>query len=133
MKVTALILASILLAGCATQEVADEESTQDRVQAIRDYIAVRGLEEVRRISASNTENSLPLTQYFVFYVGSLETHLIEFERRCWRNGPDDRRSARYIHADFDTVRGCRVVRIYKVTEEEIAELESIQAGVGSYN
>ena len=133
MKVTALILAAALLVGCATQEPEEELSTQDRAQAIRDYIEVRGLEEVRRLSASNTDTMVPLTKQFVIYTGSLETHLMEVERRCWRIGPDDRRSARYIHAGFDTFRGCRVKHLYKVTAEDIAELESIQAGVGSYN
>ena len=46
MKRLIFAAAAMLVSGCATQERA---VTQDEEQAVRDYILVRGLEEVARI------------------------------------------------------------------------------------
>jgi len=139
MKVTALLLAAVLMTACATQEQAAEQSTQDTAQAVRDYIDVRQLEEVDRLSTSQRDRWEPLDQHFLLYEGRRETYLVEFSRRCWelddysRIVADERRGDSYIYARFDTIRGCRINRIFALTEHEIAELESIGEAVGSRN
>jgi hypothetical protein len=139
MKVTALILAAILLAACATQEPGEKPSTQDTAQAIRDFIDVRELEEVPRLPTSKGDHFEPLDQNFLLYEGRRDTHLVEFVRRCWelddntRIVADVRRGGPFIYARFDTIRGCRIKSIYALTEHEIAELESIGEAVGSRN
>ena len=67
------------------------------------------------------------------------TYLVEFARRCYelrdntRIVPDQRWDASKIRARFDTIRGCRVAKIYALTEAEIAELENIGEAPGSRN
>lgn len=139
MKVTALFLATVWLAGCATQEQVEEQSTQDAAQAIRDFIGVRELQEVDKISTSFNDGWTELDQNFLLYKGRRGTHLVEFVRRCYeladntRIVADERRSGSYIYARYDTIRGCRIHRIYALAEHEIVELESIGEAVGSRN
>ena len=139
MKVTVLILAATLLAACATQEPGEKPSTQDTTQAIRDFIDVRGLEEVTRIATSQSDHFEPLDPHFLLYEGRRDAHLVEFVRRCWelddstRIVADVRRGGSYIYARSDTIRGCRIKSIYALTEHETAELESIGEAVGSRN
>jgi len=139
MKNTALLLAAVLLTACAAQDPAEEQSTQDTAQAIRDFIEVRDLQSVDKISTSSSDSWTELDQHFLLYEGRRESHLVEFIRRCWelddntRIVPDQRRSGSTIYARFDTIRGCRIRHLYELTEHEIAELESIGEAVGSRN
>lgn len=139
MKRTAMIMATVLLSACATQEAAEDQSTQDVAQAVRDFIAVRELEEVDRLSTSHADRWEQLGLNFLLYKGRRETHLVEFNRRCWeldddsRIVADERRGGSHIYARFDTIRGCRIAKLFALTEHEIAELENIGEAVGSRN
>jgi hypothetical protein len=139
MKGLALVLVAALFAACATQDEAAEQSTQDTTQAVRDYIEVRGLQEADKILTSSSDQWTALEEYFLLYEGRRETHLIEFNRRCWelddntRIVADQRRDANYIRSRFDTIRGCRIHRIYTLAEYEVEELENIGEAVGSRN
>jgi hypothetical protein len=127
------------LSACATQERAEDESTQDVAQAVRDFIEVRELQEVGRLTASQGDHWEQLDLNFLLYKGRRETHLVEFNRRCWeldddsRIVADERRSGSYVYARFDTIRGCRINRLFLLSEHEIAELENIGEAVGSRN
>jgi hypothetical protein len=139
MKSTLLLIAAALVTACATQDPADEPSTQDMAQAIEDFIEVRDLQEAEKLSTSSSDRWTALDQNFLLYKGRRETHLIEFVRRCYelddsnRIIADERRSGSYIYPRFDTIRGCRIKRIFVLTEHEVAELESIGEAVGSRN
>jgi len=139
MNATALLLVAALLTACASQDEAEEQSTQDMTQAVRDYIEVRDLQEVNRLMTSANDRWDALDNLFVLYEGRRETHLIEFSRRCWelddntRIVADERRDPSYIRPRFDTLRGCRIHRIYALRDDEVAELESIGEAVGSRN
>ncbi len=139
MKHVALVLMAALLTACATQDEAAEKSTQDTTQAVRDYIEVRGLPEADKISTSSSDHWTALDDRFLLYEGRRETHLVEFNRRCWelddnsRIVADVRRDANAIRSRFDTIRGCRIHRIYALRDDEVAELESIGEAVGSRN
>jgi len=139
MKAMALVWAAVLLTACAPQDEAEELSTQDMAQAVRDYIEVRGLQETDRISTSSRDHWTALEDRFLLYEGRRETHLIEFNRRCWelddntRIVADERRDTNFIRSRFDTIRGCRIHRIYALRDDEVAELESIGEAVGSRN
>jgi len=118
MKGIALVLVAALIAACATQDEAAEQSTQDTTQAVRDYIEVRGLQEAAKIPTSTSDGWTVLDDRFLLYEGRRETHLVEFTRRCWeledntRIVPDVRRDANNLHSRFDTIRGCRIHRSY---------------------
>ena len=46
---------------------------------------------------------------------------------------DRRNDANTLRARFDTIRGCRIHRIFALNEGEVAELENIGEAPGSRN
>ena len=127
--------AAMLVSGCATQERAP---TQDEEQAVRDYILVRGLEEVDRIRSSNSDGWHELDEFFIIYDTRRDTYLVEFNRACYelndsRVTPDLRREANSIRARSDTIRGCQVEKIFVLTEADVAELKALGESPGSRN
>jgi len=133
-----LICCSVL-ASCAGQDPAEEQVRQDVVQAVRDFIDVRGLEELRELKSDLGDSWEPIDEYFVIYKGRRDTYLVEFTRRCYeisdnrRIVPDVRRSTNTVSARFDTIRGCRIARIFALTDAEVTELENIGESPGSRN
>jgi hypothetical protein len=124
MKVASLVFAGVLLGACAAQGEKESTSRQDQVQAVRDFIEVRDLEE-------------PIEDHFLIYEGRKSFYLVDFDRRCWELSDnsnivaDERREHNKIRARFDTIRGCRIHRIYALTEAEAAELENLGETPGS--
>ncbi len=135
MNNTSVFLATMLLTACAAQERA---TTQDIEQAVRDFIEVQELAETDRIRTASKDHWDEIDQNFLLYETSKETYLIEFIRRCYELDeypivPDVRKSGRDIYAGFDTLRGCRIAKIFPLTEGEAAELASIGESPGSRN
>ncbi|MDH3532263.1 MAG: DUF6491 family protein [Gammaproteobacteria bacterium] len=134
-----LVLGALLLTACAAQDPVAKPSTQDEVQAVRDFIEVGALTEVKKLRTSSGDKTEPIDEHFLIYEGRREAYLVEFGRRCrelndnTRIVPDERRSANEINAQFDTIRGCRIHKIYALTEEEINELKNIGEAPGSRN
>lgn len=123
----------VLLAACAAQE---ETVGRDAEQAIRDYIEVRALPALPKISSSNYDRWDELDGKFVIYATRHEYFLVEFARHCYELQetpvvPDVRRERNVLRARFDTLRGCRVHRIYALTENDVAELLALGRPVGS--
>lgn len=135
MNNTNAFLAAMLLSACAAQEQA---TTQDTKQAVLDFIAVRELPETDQVRTSRGDQFDEIDQNFVIYEASKETYLFEFARRCYELDeypvvPDERDSGNKINAGFDTLRGCRIARIYPLTEGELEELRTIGESPGSRN
>ena len=135
MKRLIFAAAAMLVSGCATQERA---LTQDEEQAVRDYILVRGLEEVARIRSSDRDRWEELDEFFIIYDTRRDVYLVEFNRACYelndsRVTPDLRREANTIRARSDTIRGCQVDKIFVLTEADVAELKSLGESPGSRN
>ena len=127
--------ASMLVSGCATQE---REATQDEEQAVRDYILVRGLEEVDSMRSSDSDSWDEIDEFFIVYDTRRNSYLVEFNRACYelnesRVTPDLRREANAIRARFDTIRGCQVDKIFALTEADVAELKALGETPGSRN
>ena len=130
-----LTAATMLLSGCATQERA---VTQDEEQAIRDYILVRGPEEVDRMRSSRNDSWDELNEFFIIYDTRRNMYLVEFNRACYelyesRVTPDLRREANTIRARSDTIRGCQIDKIFALTEADVAELKALGEMPGSRN
>jgi len=130
-----LTAGAMLLSGCATQE---RVVTQDEGQAIRDYILVRGLEEVDRIRSSRSDSWDELNEFFIIYDTRRNVYLVEFNRACYklyesRVTPDLRREANSIRARSDTIRGCQIDKIFALTEADVAELKALGEMPGSRN
>ena len=135
----AAVAAAFFLAACASQDERAEESTQDVNQAVRDFIELRGLEELDALRSGTNDSWQQLDDQFIIYDGRRETYLVEFVRRCYelndntRITPDKRWDTNTVRAKFDTIRGCRIAKIYGLTEAEVAELENIGEAPGSRN
>ncbi len=138
MKIAA-VSAAFFLAACASQDEQPEASTQDVNQAVRDFIDLRELEELNALQSGTSDSWRQVNEKFIIYSGRRVTFLIEFGRRCYelndntRIVPDRRTDSNTISARFDTIRGCRIARIYGLTEDEAAELENIGEAPGSRN
>jgi hypothetical protein len=138
-KAFSLVAGLALLAACAAQDRAPEPSRQDIVQAVRDFIDVRDLVEIDELKTSTRDSWDPIDEYFLIYKGRRDTYLVEFNRRCYelndntRIVADRRYSTTEIRARFDTIRGCRIDKIYALTPEEATELENIGESPGSRN
>jgi hypothetical protein len=135
MKTQISLLLFAALAACATQE---EAVTQDTEQAIRDFIAVRQLAETDQVRTANDDSWTEIDQKFVLYETRNEVFLFEFSRRCRELDeipvvPDARHSGNTVRARFDTLRGCRIAKMFPLTEGEVAELSNIGASPGSRN
>jgi len=143
MKFAALVIAAMLLAACAGQdskeESAGEASQQNAAQAVRDFIEVRNLAELDKMPTSSRDGWRSIEDEFLIYRGRKATYLVDFGRHCYdlddnnRIVPDQRWDSNNIRARFDTIRGCRIHKIYALTEAEAAELENIGEAPGSRN
>ena len=135
MKKTTLILLVVLLAGCAAPE---EVIGNDKEQAILDLIAVRQLTEVDKIRSQNEDSWKDIERHYLIYEARRQAYLVEFSRACYELDDrtivaDIRREAHIIRARYDTIRGCRIGRIFELTEAEVIELENIGESPGSRN
>jgi hypothetical protein len=124
-----------ILAGCASS---GETVTQDTEQAVRDFIAVRELATTERIRTANDDQWQDIDENFILYLTRHEAYLVEFAWRCrelhqYPVVPDMRDSSNTIRAKFDTLRGCRIAKIYSLTETEVTELRDIGESPGSRN
>jgi hypothetical protein len=133
------LLMLVLLAGCAAQEEQAGGSTQDVGQAVRDFIELRQLESLDSLRSGTNDGWTEINLEFVLYTGRRDTYLVEFVRPCYelrdntRITPDKRWDSNTVRARFDTLRGCRIARIYALDEAEVAELKNIGEAPGSRN
>lgn len=130
------VLVFLVVAGCATEQ---EQKEDPVTQAIVDFIEVRDLEEVDAIASGSTDSWKELGLEYLLYTGRRDEYLVEFAHPCYelrdmsRVTPDYRWDANSIRARFDTIRGCRIGRVFKLTEAEVAELENIGEAPGARN
>lgn len=131
-----IILASLvaLLAACAgTPEVPEE------TQVIRDYVEVGELAEVDRIRTHGRDGWKPLSNHFVIYSARDGKFLLEFTRVCREMfdntsvTPDRRQDHNVMRRGMDTLRGCRIDRMYPLTEAQAEELEALVEAAGGGN
>ncbi len=125
-----LLAAAILLfvAACATPYDMQE------IEAVRDYIVANQLEEVDRIRTNFRQlNYTYLNDQYVAIPTQRGNYLVEFDRLCrdlrrtdfTYEMIDRRDDANTLRARFDTIRGCRIGKIYEVTEEQTKELAAL--------
>lgn len=128
MKHLLVAFALPVLAACAT------EYDMQEIEAVRDYIVANELTEVDRIRSSYRQfNYTYLNDQYVLIPTQRGDYLIEFDRLCrdlrrtdfTYEMIDRRDDANTLRARFDTIRGCRIGKIYEITDgqrEELAEL-----------
>ena len=139
-RVKQLVFGAVIgvLAACASQSDRPSDA-QNKDQAIEDFIAVRALEPVDSMRTTDRDGWRELSLKYLVYKTRRNHYLIEFSRACYelvdntRITPDVRHESGVVRARFDTLRGCRIGKIYALTEAEVAELERIGEPPGSRN
>ncbi|MGI9223994.1 MAG: DUF6491 family protein [Woeseiaceae bacterium] len=134
MRHNVLVVALLLAAACSSTP-----QTPVDTQTVRDYVEVGELEDVQNIRVYARDSWSRLTNHFVIYEARNDNYLIEFHRRC-RELQDNSRivgDRRYDHnrlrVNEDTLRGCRIGKIYPLTEGQAIELQSLGKGPGEGN
>jgi len=134
MRHNVLVVALLLAAACSSTP-----QTPVDTQTVRDYVEVGELEDVQHIRVYAHDSWSRLTDHFVIYEARNDNYLIEFRRRC-RELQDNSRivgDRRYDHnrlrVNEDTLRGCRIGKIYPLTEGQAIELQSLGKGPGEGN
>ena len=137
---TALTIAlTAALVACAGQDSKEPSEADKAVQAVRDLIEVRGLQEVDHMRSSGRDSWESIDNWFLIYKTRRDTYLVEFDRRCWeldddaRIVADERWDSNKVRARFDTIRGCRIGKLYALDEDDVAELENIGEAPGERN
>ena len=129
MKPTLLLIALITLSACATTQPEVDKAS------VEDFIAVRQLPEEEKIRTDSSDGWYELNNYYVIFQTRRGDYLFQFARRCWelddqRVTPDKRWDAKTIRARFDTLRGCRIEKIFGLTETDSAELKQLGESPG---
>ncbi len=124
-------LLAVTLSACAAPR---EDPVQ---QAIEDFVAVSELPEATEIRHRDQLHYEALNDYHVILKDRKNSYLVRFNRRCVelrdlsRITPDVRYESRVLRAKFDTIRGCRIDKIYPLNEGQVEELKSLGDVPGS--
>lgn len=108
-------------------------SDAEEIEAVRDYIFASELEEVDEVRFFQQLSYTYVNDQFVTVPTHSGDYLVEFARICREAGDtrftqdmvDYRDDNRTLRARFDTIRGCRIGTIYKITESQRAEIEEL--------
>jgi len=126
MKTAVFACSLALLAACAgTPEIPPD------TQAVRDYVEVGELQDVDRIRTHVSDEWTPLTARYALYSGRDGRFLLEFNRICremYTNlqiTPDRRYEHNVMRRGIDTLRGCRIDRMYPLTDAQAQEIEML--------
>jgi hypothetical protein len=103
------------------------------IEAVRDYVVATELEEVSEIRLREQMSYTYVNDRYVTIPTRQGDYLVEFQRDCWelrRNDftpemVDRRDNQNILRARYDTIRGCRIAKIYEVTEAQRKELSAL--------
>ena len=124
------IAALMALGACATEP-------DPVLQAFEDFVEVGELQESKEIRYGTRLNYETLNEHYVLVKTRKAQYLVKFARRCaelndmHRVTPDYRREAHVIRSKFDTIRGCRIEKIYPVNDGQAEELKSLGDAPGA--
>ncbi len=126
MKTRACLLAIIAVGGCSMTP-----QTPREIEAVRDFVVAAELEEVTEIRLSRQMSYTHLNVRFVTIPTRRGDYLVEFQRDCRELNRIDitpemvdiRANQHVLRAKFDTIRGCRIDRIYEISEAQSEELK----------
>ena len=100
--------------------------------AVEDFIVVRQLEQVKSLRMSvNTFRDIarPVGDYHLRYKSGTKYYLVAFAQRCSLQfggvTTDERNTSTVLQAHADTIRGCRISRIYRMSKEDTEELRAL--------
>ena len=122
--IIAILVLTVLLSGCATS------SDPGITDAVDDYIRVAELMPQDQIRTDRDYSYRVISRRYVIVTTRREAFLVEFVRDCreldeFQVTPDYRHDANLLRARFDTIRGCRIGKIYAVDKGQADELENL--------
>lgn len=120
-RLTATTIATILF-GCASQPGADTDD------AVADFIVVSELQELTVVRFRDRYSYRPVGKEYVILKTRDDYYLVAFARRCHelddlKVTPDIRYDRNRLWAGSDTIRGCRISRMFAIDEAQAQELE----------
>ena len=129
MKTIAIVILLVLFGGCATS------SEPEISGAVGDYISAAELEDQDSIRTMGTYSYHVISQRYVTVETNKENYLVEFVRRChelmqYDVTPDIRYEKNILRSRFDTIRGCRIGRIYSIDKGQAEELKNLGEAPG---
>jgi len=127
-RLTAVLMATPLL-GCAEQPVASA------TDAVDDFIVVSELEALDVVRFRDQFNYKIISDEYVILTSRGDYYLAQFRRRCHELNdnefpPDIRYDRNKLRAGIDTIRGCRIDRLFALDEAQAQELEILGQGPG---
>ena len=126
MKPSYIFPVMALLCGCATSS--DSHIITD---AVADFIQVAELTPEEAIRMRRGYNYSVVSERYVILKTYRDYYLVEFVRDCreindqLRVPPDYRYDANTLRARFDTIRGCRIAKLYPIEEGQAEELKTL--------
>ncbi len=126
MMKTVFLLTTMAVGGCSMTT-----QTPREVEAVRDFVVAAELEEVAEIRLWRQMSYTHLNVRFVTIPTRRGDYLVEFQRDCRELNRIDitpemvdiRANRHVLRAKFDTIRGCRIDRIYEISEAQSEELK----------
>ncbi len=118
---TLTALMGALLVACASQ-------TEPTVSnAVADFIVVSELEEMDTVKTREQFSYKYLSERYVILQMRRENYLVQFSRRCRELNepyvtPDIRFDGNVLRAGFDTIRGCRIDKMFAIDDAQAQEL-----------
>ncbi len=119
-----------MMAGCASNQ---GPSASD---AVADFIAVSELQEMDKVRTRDQYHFSTLTERHVILKTREDRYLVEFRRRCRELDriditPDLRYDRNVLRPGIDTIRGCRINRMFAIDEVQTQELEHLGKAPGN--
>ncbi len=126
MMKTVFLLTTMAVGGCSMTT-----QTPREVEAVRDFVVAAELEEVAEIRLWRQMSYTHLNVRFVTIPTRRGDYLVEFQRDCRELNRIDitpemvdiRANQHVLRGKFDTIRGCRIERIYEISEAQSEELK----------
>ena len=126
-----IAIAASAMGACASEPTEPVPVILDEDQVVRDFIEVRGLEEVDRMRGTERKSWEKITPSYILYKPRRGEFLVEFDRPCyeiWNNlfmSADDTLLHNTLRARYDRIRGCRIGRIFALTDDATLELRKL--------
>ena len=129
---TNLVLPALIVIA-VTSACSSTTQRPQEVEAVRDFVAAAELQEVNEIRLSQALSYTYVNDLFVTIPTRRGDYLVEFLRTCYElrqsqftpDMVDVRDNPNILRSRFDTIRGCRISKIYEITEAQRAELRDL--------
>lgn len=137
MRLLAIVVTLLAAGACAP--LSDKLGPGKELEGVRDFVVASELQEVNQIRMNEQLKFLYVNDYYVIVPTRRGDYLLEFRGRCtelrrlrWTSDMVDFRiHSRILYSDFDTIRGCKIGKIFPLTEDQLEELRVLGDAPGN--